>query len=82
MEREIPTEYFWQVVHYFVIIDELEELDFIVYNPEIYDPSLRMVTITVTRAQLAEDIAKAQTEIRKFRVEWVETMKKVVSSSK
>lgn len=82
MEREIPTEYFWQVVHYFVIIDELEELDFIVYNPEVYDPKLRMVTITVTRAELEEDITKAQDEIRKFRVEWVETMKKVVSSSK
>jgi hypothetical protein len=82
VEREIPSEYFWQVVHYFVVIDELEELDFLVYNPEIYDPKLRLVTINVTREQLSEDIARAQAEIVKFRVEWVEAMKKVVSLSK
>lgn len=79
IEGGIPDEYLWQVVHYFVVIDELEELDFIVYNPEILDPNLRQLTVNVTRGEMSERISEAKEKIASFRLEWVDAMKKLTS---
>ena len=73
LDDKIPEEYFWQVVHYFIVFDELEELDFIVYNPDFYAEELRIKTIKVTRAELAEKIEYAKMELAEFRVMWQAT---------
>lgn len=73
LDDEIPEEYFWQVVHYFIVFDELEELDFIVYNPDFYAEELRIKTIKVGRAELAEKIKYAKMELAEFRAMWQAT---------
>jgi len=75
IQNKIPDEYKWQVVMYFIVIDTLEELDFIIYNPEIYDEDYRMHVINVKREDLQEEIQKAEEAIKEFRKEWVETIK-------
>lgn len=66
IEDKIPSEYFWQVVHYFVVIDTLESLDFIIHNPEPYDARVRTKIITVTREELKESILMAECAIAEF----------------
>ena len=77
LEGGIPDEYKWQVVHYFVVIDTLQSLDFIVYNPELRDPRMRKRIITVSRSDLSEDIEKAENALVVFREEWIETLEKL-----
>ena len=80
IEKEIPEEYFWQVVQYFIVIDELESLDFIIYNPEIYDKHFRMTKITVTRDEMSQFIQQAKQALTVFREEWLDTLKIFVNS--
>ena len=74
LENKVPTEYKWQVVHYFIVNEELEELDFIVYNPDIYLPSLNVKIINIKREDIQEDIKKAIEQIDKFVIKWQESI--------
>lgn len=76
---EIPTEYFWQVIHYFVVIDTLKYLDFVIITPSIYDPKRRKRTIRLTREQLKEKIQDAQEKIISFRAEWEMAIKDLLT---
>lgn len=60
-------------MHYFIVFDDLAELDFIVYNPDFYAEELRIKTIKVTRAELAEKIEYAKIELVEFREMWQAT---------
>ena len=82
LEGGIPDEYKWQVVMYFIVIDTLQFLDFIIYNPEIRDPRMRKRVITVSRSYLAEDIEKAENALVKFREEWIGTLERLVLLTK
>lgn len=82
LSEEIPSEYFWQVVHYFIVLDDLEELDFIISNPDMYDSFFRMKKITVTRDELSERIEEAKERLSEFYGEWQETAKKIISLKK
>lgn len=79
VEDSIPDEYFWQTVHYFICIDTLEELDFTVCNPDVYDSFFRMKTKTVTRDELSEYIEMAKVALANFYPEWIEVMNKLIS---
>lgn len=61
---KLPAEYKWQVVHYFVVIDDLKELDFISYNPDF--PLKELHIVNVTRESLTEEIKNAQEKLEKF----------------
>lgn len=58
LTNEIPEEYKWQVVQYFIVNEKLQTLYFIGYHPEITVHPLHI--ITVNRETLTEDIAKAK----------------------
>lgn len=79
LSDSIPDEYFWQVVHYFVVIDDLESLDFIIANPDMYDSFFRMKKITVTRKELTDSIEEAKSALVEFYSEWQEAIQKVIS---
>ena len=57
LENEIPREYYWQVIQYFVVNDKLEKLYFVGYNPDI--PIHRLHIIEVTRYEIEDDITRA-----------------------
>lgn len=79
MMDSIPDEYFWQVIHYFIVIDELESLDFIISNPDMHDAFFRNKVITVTRIELEKDIERAKVDLADFYTEWVAMMQKFIS---
>lgn len=73
---KIPSEYKWQVVHYFVVIDELEELDFITYHPKF--PLKEMHIVNVKRTDFEEDILDAKEEINNFLEKYNQTLAKLL----
>lgn len=73
---KIPSEYKWQVVHYFVVIDELEELDFITYHPKF--PLKEMHIINVKRSDFSEDILDAKEKINNFLEKYNQTLAKLL----
>lgn len=74
--NKIPSEYKWQVVHYFLVIDDLMELDFISYNPNF--PLKELHVVSVKREELEEDIQKAKEKLEKFLVKYNETLLKLL----
>lgn len=72
IEWWIPSEYYWQVIHYFIVIDTLESLDFIISNPDIADAKYRTKIVTVTRQELASDISRAEEALAEFYGEYTE----------
>lgn len=63
-QNKIPTEYKHQVLHYFVVCETIDWLDFVSYDPRI--PKANLFIKRVTRQELLEDIAKAEQQYLKF----------------
>lgn len=80
----IPDEYFWQVVHYFIVLEDLQRLDFIIYNPDFYSDTIRMKKWTVSRHELQEKIDEAKMVLGEFSAEWqieIEKFKKLAEKN-
>lgn len=69
----IPTEYKWQVVHYFVVNPDLKKLNFLVYDKRFIDEEAQLYQVEVLRENeiLQEAIKEAETELEKFRADWL-----------
>ena len=70
LEDKIPDEYKQQVFNYFIVMDDLEELDFIIYNPDVTEDIKDIHIITVTRDQLQSGILKSIEKVDQFKKEW------------
>ena len=75
LEKKIPEEYKYQVIMYFLVISDLEELDFILYNPDFYIKEKRLFVINIKRSELEKEIYKAESKIEIFRKKWLEKIK-------
>ena len=75
LENKIPEEYKYQVIMYFLVISDLEELDFILYNPDFYIKEKRLFVINIKRQDLEKEIYKAESQIEIFRKSWLEKIK-------
>jgi len=64
LTNEVPDEYYWQVIQYFVVNDKLEKLYFVGFNPQIPVHSLHI--IEVKRENLESDIKKAKESQKVF----------------
>jgi len=78
----IPDEYYYQVIHYFLVIESLKKLTFIIHNPLPYDATVRTKMITVTREQLENDIMSAQMAIFDFIADFQKLSEKFISNVK
>ena len=78
LENKIPEEYKYQVIMYFLVISDLEELDFILYNPDFYIKEKRLFVINIKRSELEKEIYKAESQIEIFRKKWLEKIKKLL----
>lgn len=76
LTNEIPEDYKWQVVQYFVVNDKLEKLYFIGYNPDIEIHPLHI--IETTREDNKELIEKAVVGQKQFLLEVEEIIKRLV----
>lgn len=63
-QNKIPSEYKHQVLHYFVVCETIDWLDFVSYDPRL--PKANLFIKRVTRQELLEDIAKAEQQYLKF----------------
>lgn len=71
----IPKEYKGQVMSYFLVNEDLEELDFVMYDPRIQTEQYRMVVVHVNRKDLKLD--ETEEKILSFRNYWEEELKKL-----
>jgi len=74
-------KYYWQVVNYFLVIDTLETLDFMFFNPDFYNTEDQSIIIRVSRKELAEDIQKARESLSDFRRDWLTQEQKIFVKS-
>ena len=66
---KIPKEYQAQVLNYFLVNPDLEELDFVVYSPKIQN-QYRVWIKNITRQELEDEIVEATEKLKKFREKW------------
>lgn len=69
--RKDKAKYIWQVVHNFIVNEDLEKLYFIVYNPNI-NAEMQIHVIEITREELEEEINDCEKRIKEFRKIWEE----------
>jgi len=78
LEDKIPDEYKWQVVNYFLIMEDLKWLDFIIYNPDVSSEIPSIHVIKVTREDLQKEIQKAEERLSSFKETWDELEDKLL----
>lgn len=66
----IPKEYFAQVLCYFLVNEELKELDFVVYSPKIQTDQYRLWIKNVKRKELKEELQEAKQKLIQFHAKW------------
>lgn len=76
LKNEVPEEYKWQVIQYFVVNPKLQKLHFVGYNPDI--PVHPVHIIEVGRDENAEGIEKARVAQDKFLAEVEEALSKII----
>ena len=72
VKDSIPAEYKWQIVHYFIVIEDLEELDFLSYHPNF--PLKELHIVNVKRSELEKDIAAAKEKLEPFLKKYNQTI--------
>ena len=70
IEDKIPDEYIKQVIHYFIVMDDLEKLDFVIFHPGVTGDVPMLHIIKVTRAELEDDIIKHKEKLQSFKRQW------------
>lgn len=64
LEKKVPAEHIDQIIHGFIVCDDVDEIDFVSYDPKfIFKP---LLIITVKRADLYVDIATTKIQYQKF----------------
>ena len=63
-QNKLPAEYKHQVFHYFIVIETLQYLDFVSYDPRFRERDLHVVRIT--RSEIQEELKEVFAEYMKF----------------
>lgn len=66
----IPTEYMGQALDYFLVNEDLEELDFAIYDPRIKHDKYRLVVFRLERKDIAQELAAAEAKLIQFHEKW------------
>lgn len=76
LKNEVPDDYKWQVVQYFVVNEKLERLYFVGYHPDVTMHQLNI--IIVTREKILDEIKKAVVGQKQFLLEVDNIIKKLI----
>jgi putative phage-type endonuclease len=71
--NEIPPEYDAQVMSYFLVNDDLQELDFVAYDPRIQTEQYRLWIKNIKREELP--LEETRKEVIRFYVKWQTALK-------
>jgi len=63
LTNKLPDEYKTQIITYFLVIEDLNNIDFIVYSPDCRYKDLRFFVRNFTREDLQNDIDKAKEKV-------------------
>jgi len=63
-QNKIPNEYKHQIFHYFIVIETLQYLDFVSYDPRFREKDLHVVRIT--REEIQDELREVFAEYIKF----------------
>lgn len=79
----VPADYKWQVVHYFVVNQDLRKLHFVTYDERFIesDKKLYIVEVNWENEVLQEAINEAREALKKFRGTWLEWKELVLPSN-
>jgi hypothetical protein len=79
----VPSEYKWQVVHYFVVNPDLQKLHFVTYDERFIDADAKLYIVEVLREQeeMTLAIKEAETQLDIFRKKWLEWEEIVLPSN-
>ena len=79
----IPSEYKWQVVHYFLVNPDLQKLHFVTYDERFIDEDAKLYTVEVLREQdeMTLAIQEAEKQLETFRAKWLEWQELVLPSN-
>lgn len=72
----IPKEYKAQILHYFIVCESIEWLDFVSYDPRVTIRPLNIVR--VTRVELFDDLVKANYDLNLFNDKMVKEYNKII----
>jgi len=75
--NEVPSEYKWQVVNYFLVCGDLKEFDFVVYDPRIIKKEHRLHIIKVKRKDVENSLDEARKKLVEFHKRWEEVYRQV-----
>lgn len=75
--NEIPEEYFWQSIQYFVVNNKLQKLYFVAYNPDI--PVHPLHIIELERRNIESEIKTARLKQEEFLSEVEEKLKGIIN---
>lgn len=80
---EIPADYKWQVIHYFVVNPDLQKLHFVTYDERFIDAKAKLYTVEVERDQeeMQEAIKETEKQLQDFRKKWMEFEEIVLPSN-
>lgn len=69
----IPSEYKWQIVMYFLVVETLQKMNFLVYDARFIDDKAKLYVVEVERSNeiLQDAINEAKRELVKFRADWL-----------
>ncbi len=69
----IPSEYKWQIVMYFLVVDTLQKMNFLVYDARFIDDEAKLYVVEIERSNeiLQDAINEAKRELLKFRADWL-----------
>lgn len=76
LDNEVPKEYIWQVIQYFVVNKNLKTLWFVGYNPDI--PVRPLHIVEVKRSDKEKEIEKARKAQEEFIEEVNEKLKEII----
>lgn len=71
----IPKEYLGQVYSYFLVNEDLQELDFVVYDPRVQTEQYRLFVINVKREDLC--LGEIEEDLIAFRAKWIKALKEL-----
>lgn len=70
VEKGIPSEYRFQVLQYFLVCEDLQELDFVTYDPRITIQDLRLNIVNVKRKDIEKELSDTMELLLDFREKW------------
>ena len=78
IENKIPEDYKNQVINYFIVMEDLEKLYFMIYSNDTINWLEPYKIIEVTRQDLQQEIDKAEEKIIIFKEKWNKLKSKLI----